>query len=388
MRYVFKTIWNRRRELVWISFEQCVVFILLMLCFASVFKALWQYLQPGLPDTSDTVVIAFSPRQHDKATMTKSPRVASAISENMSRKEYVRSYTRSLFLAPYLREDELYFADSVSFAGSRYKTYIKGADVAGSEVFRFEIEEGRWLSESGLSADGNPECVITRKLADDMGLDAPVGKSIVYNNMPITIAGVISGIRHAVFEPPVPALILSNNLLNPSGMVEYCFRLEKGSYDRFSADFAGEFRKLADDDIVPTLFDAEDTRRLNMYPVMMKLYAISIPTVFLLIFALLGTFGVVQLNTRRRLEEFAVRFAIGSTRSRLMRDVLSESLVVTLISAVPGLLLALFIYDSSVWNVCGVGAALLSIVIFSLASTAVPAYKVSRLSISKALRYE
>ena len=183
-------------------------------------------------------------------------------------------------------------------------------------------------------------------------------------------------------------MILNIGMLAASGREEYCFRLDKGQYDRFASDFADEYRKLGNDDMSPVLLDAEDTRRENMFPVMMKFYAMSLPTVFLFIFALLGTFGVVQLNTRRRIEEFAVRFAIGSTRVRLLRVVLLESLVVTFISVVPGLLLAFFIYDPDIWNVAGVFAALLSIIIFSVASTAVPAYRVSRLSISGALHYE
>ena len=388
MRYVLKNIWNQRRKLVWISVEQCVVFILLMLCLTSVFKALWQYRQPGLPDTSDTVVMTFFPRQYDKASITESSRAAKAISENLSGKEYVRSYTKGLFLAPYLRDDDAYMSDSVSFAGSRYRAYIKAADAAALDVLRFDLDAGEWFSDSGISPDGKPECVITRQLAEDMGEESPIGKTVSFGNAGFVITGVLSGIRHSAFEPPVPAMILNIGMLAASGREEYCFRLDKGQYDRFASDFADEFRKLGNDDMSPVLLDAEDTRRENMFPVMMKFYAMSLPTVFLFIFALLGTFGVVQLNTRRRIEEFAVRFAIGSTRVRLLRVVLLESLVVTFISVVPSLLLAFFIYDPDIWNVAGVFAALLSIIIFSVASTAVPAYRVSRLSISGALHYE
>ena len=68
--------------------------------------------------------------------------------------------------------------------------------------------------------------------------------------------------------------------------------------------------------------------------------------------------------------------------------VMTESVVLTLLAAIPGLVLAGFIYSWDGVVVIGVGATLAVMLLFSVFSAWYPAWKVSRVSPAEALHNE
>jgi ABC-type antimicrobial peptide transport system permease subunit len=118
------------------------------------------------------------------------------------------------------------------------------------------------------------------------------------------------------------------------------------------------------------------------------LIAQTVPAVFFLIFGFIGSLGLFWLNTKKRIRELALRRAVGSTKTQIFNQVLYESLILTLLAALPGVVLSFFIYDFRVTEIIGIGASLLIMLLFSVFCAWYPAYKASMISPAESLHYE
>jgi ABC-type antimicrobial peptide transport system permease subunit len=98
--------------------------------------------------------------------------------------------------------------------------------------------------------------------------------------------------------------------------------------------------------------------------------------------------GLWLLDVKKHIPEFAVRIAIGSTRKELGKMVFIQNLVISLIAAIPGLILAFFIYEFRMIEIMGIGASLLVMLLFSVFSACYPAYMAFKINPAEALQYE
>ena len=134
--------------------------------------------------------------------------------------------------------------------------------------------------------------------------------------------------------------------------------------------------------------DLEREKQNDMLGEILGLAVLVIPTIFLLIFAFIGTFGIFWLSSQKRIKEFALRIAIGSTPTKLIGLVIKESIVITSISIVPGLLLSFFIYEFTIVHIIAIGITVILMLLFSIFSAWYPAYTVSKIKPAKAIKYE
>lgn len=127
-------------------------------------------------------------------------------------------------------------------------------------------------------------------------------------------------------------------------------------------------------------------------------------TFFVLFIACANVSSLLLVRSLARRHEITVRLAVGSKRGRLLRQLLTEGLILSIIGAAGGLLVAffcrnllvVFFPDSSVvgtnlsgeidWRVvvCSIGICLISTLMFGL----VPAFQTSKIDIAGALKAE
>ena len=122
---------------------------------------------------------------------------------------------------------------------------------------------------------------------------------------------------------------------------------------------------------------------------MFSVYLIAIPTAFLLIFAFMGTFGVIWVQSKKRISEFGLRIAFGCTPMRLMRKIIFENLALTTLAMVPGLIVValLFAYAPKGWEwTAAIGAAVVFMWLFSVVSAWYPAWKAAKVQPVEALK--
>jgi ABC-type antimicrobial peptide transport system permease subunit len=121
----------------------------------------------------------------------------------------------------------------------------------------------------------------------------------------------------------------------------------------------------------------------------LQFYLFGIPTVFLFIFAFLGTFGVVWMQSKKRISEFGLRIAFGCTPARMMRSVIFENLKLTTFAMLPGLIVIanLYAFAPKGWEwSAAVGAAIVIMWLFSAVSAWYPAWKAAKVPPVEALR--
>lgn len=386
--------WHRIKGFLWIYIEQSLVFIVLMLCMVSVIRKVQEYNTPGMLDSREVVNFGYmfdTKDWGDRRTQRVVHAEMEKIVENLKKSDAVIAITESYNMLPYLRPDEYNFSDSVEVDGKKIYTMIKGSDMEAFEVLHPVIEEGGWLPELTTNNEGGVPIVITRQFADSARWYDAIGKQINMWGGTFKVVGTIEGVKNSVFANSYPTIILPMEIVNgrPMMYVEYAARIKPGHKDQFTNDYVKAFRKTVSSPNVDLyLHDLGTWKQESMLETTAPLIAQSIPTVFFLVFGFIGTFGLFWLYSRKRVGEFALRRAVGATKVRLVRMVIIESVVLSLLAAVPGLLLAIFIYSWSWTVLLGVGSTLVIMLLFSLFSAWYPAYKVSQVSPAEALHNE
>jgi putative ABC transport system permease protein len=115
-----------------------------------------------------------------------------------------------------------------------------------------------------------------------------------------------------------------------------------------------------------------------------------------LVLAATGIFGVISYSVSRRTREIGVRMALGASRSRIMRMVLSETLALTLTGLAIGIpcalaasrLVAYMLLDVSSYDPLTLLAVAFALVAVAALAGYVPVRRAMRVDPIAALRYE
>ena len=369
-----------------IFIEQALVFIILMLSIVSISIAVHKYNEPGMLNTADVITFGYTETNRKDSTLVEVRRKMAILVDDLKEDSNVIALTKSHKLLPYLNNAEYSNLDSVVFDNIKLKVVAKGADKYGMRVFAPDMVEGDWISDSKLS-DGSWSAVITEDISETLKWDRSVGRKFSFKNQNFTIVGVVSGLKNYVFSPSIPSIVIP---LDIGGVNMYGTKVVKvHDKDLFVSDYFREFNKLMKNkNVSPYTMDSDELKVTMMSGVVTDIAFQTIPTLFLLIFAFIGTYGIFWLTSQKRVKEFALRIAVGSTPRRLMWLVIKESVVVTALSMIPGLILAHFICEFTIVNVAAIGITVIIMSIFAVFSAWHPAYVVSKIHPSKTLKYE
>ncbi|MDR1372410.1 MAG: ABC transporter permease [Dysgonamonadaceae bacterium] len=383
---------NRKGRYTGIFAEQAVVALILMLSSVSIAETVKQYMSPGLLNVENVFLAAFM-QQHDveKEVAENAQQNMNVILDNMKNQPYIEAISRGSNLIPYLRSSGYYemSSDSIHIDDRHFKTVIKVSDERGAAILKPDIEEGVWLENRALP-DGTAPVVVSRQFVEKAGWTSATGKKVMIGRHSVTVVGVVAGLKHEPLIPSSVTVVIPEYLFaNHSGLVEFTVKVKKGMKKEFMTSFFKEFRRMNPDKRLEPLAYSIDEMKGSMLSSSIQDIALqAIPTLFLFIIAFIGTFGLSWIFAQKRLREFALRIALGSTTSRLMTIVIGESLLITGIAVIPALLLSYFIYDYTDVHIIGVGVTVLIMLLFSAVSAWYPAWKVSKVNPSEALKYE
>jgi hypothetical protein len=277
--------------------------------------------------------------------------------------------------------------DSVRIDDKRFLAVYKISDEFGASILNVEMEEGVWF-ENRVLPDGTLPVVITRQFADKAGWTTAVGKKIPFGPKFFTVTGVATGLKQEPFVPSPVAIVLPS--FSSHGMpFENLVKIDPGMEREFTEAFFREFRRLIPyENVEPLLSYMPSLKRMWVSQSILPVVLQGIPTLFLFIFAFIGTFGLYWMISQKRMKEFALRIALGSTKKRLMNIVIGESLLITCVAVLPALLLSFFIYSYTVVHAIAIGATLFIMLLFAVVSAWYPAWTVSRVNPAEALQYE
>lgn len=248
-----------------------------------------------------------------------------------------------------------------------------------------------WKKESGLPgrpswADGSCPVVVSRQLVDAVGWVDVVGKKFVYRNRELTVIGVVAGVKHAVFEPSSEAILFPFEHLT---FMECVAKVKKGHEADFYNACDKEFKRAGlNNDVELFVFPMEEWKAFSMVGTMLSVAAQARAGFFLVYFCVYWNIRIILVTVEKRLKEYALQLALGATRRDLMKMVLGESLLISVMASIPSVLLAFFIYDFTVENIAAVVTTILLMCLFSLFSAWYPAYRISRVNPAEVLHYE
>ena len=384
LRNMLVLIWNDRKRFIGIVIGQTLVFIVCMICLVSISFAVHKYNEPGILDTENVISVSYSVIDKSADDLSDISRDFDQLVETLRRNPNVKAISREDNFTPYIRGDS-HKSDSINVDNIQLKVYTKWADKHTRNVYNIELVEGEWLSDQKL-ADGSEGIVITRDIANTLKWQKSVGKKILVCNRNYTVVGVIEGFRYTVSRPSNATVIM------PIASRETSYKemaVKANDLDLFTVDFYKEWNKTMKNRGLALTFEYLDkVKRSDVISEITDIVLQTIPTVFLIIFAFIGTFGVFWLNSQRRRKEFALRLAIGSTSNQLMWYVIKESIIITSVSMFPGLLLAVFIYECTVIHLLAIGTSVALMFAFAIFSAWYPAYLVSRVNPVEAMREE
>jgi hypothetical protein len=281
-------------------------------------------------------------------------------------------------------------SDTVHIDDRQFPAVLKYSDEFGASVLNPDMEEGEWLENHALP-DGSIPTVITRQFADKAGWSVALGKKITFRSQIHTIVGVVTGLKQEPLVPSPVAMVLPQYMDSDNGgYSENMAKINPGMESEFIEVYIQEFTRLiSNENVEPFINSLQSLKEVWMSVSILEVVLQAIPTLFLFIFAFIGTFGLYWMRARKRMKEYALRVALGSTKKRLMNIVIGESLLVTCIAILPALALSFFIYEEYTnVRLIGIGTTVCIMLLFSVVSAWYPAWKVSRVNPAEALQYE
>lgn len=387
IKQIIKMAWSRRRSYIGIFIEQACVFIVLSFCLVTSVGLLNKLNSPGLLDTSDVVTLVI-PINH---AYEETEQRASSLVEILKNSSDVITLSGSIGFIPYVGiEDQI---DSIFVDSKVYGVKVKYTDEYASKIFMPKFVEGNWLT-CEARPDGSYPAVITKQLADQLGWATSLGKQISFMQYKVTIVGVIEGLKEEVLTDSPASLILPINIAPPDNTcLFYAVKLQKGTIDSFYSFYTKEFSKM-----YPELDDQSDDLRYisldviknaGLYGINISITAMSLICLFIILYTFIGSYGLISLISEKRTGEFALHLALGLSKKSLQYHVILESLIVTLLSTVPGcvvILVMLYSYSSKMPIIISLIASILIMIIFSLFSAWYPVFKVGKLNPAEVLK--
>lgn len=312
----------------------------------------------------------------------------------------------------------------LSIPGKRmYKGYeIKYTDFGFWQIFSFRFIAGRPFTQADFDS-AIPVAVVSESVARKLyGSTDVVGKEVIIDQAVYTICGVVEEISRAadtafasVWVPYTTDRILLDNTTkeNMAGSFSVCILAkQKGDFDAIRQELERQIERYNGMKKECKInFMGNPITRLDVaigsegqIHVALKDYLLEtgLLLLFLLLVPALNLLGVTQSAVQKRRAEMGVRKAFGATYGVLIRQVLYENGLMTLIGGVLGLILSLlflpvckdFLLTSAdtalnsdmLFKPMTFAAALLFCLLLNLLSAGIPAIRIARQKIVVSLR--
>ncbi|MBR1380443.1 MAG: ABC transporter permease [Alphaproteobacteria bacterium] len=277
-------------------------------------------------------------------------------------------------------------------------------------VQNIDVEYGAFFDQSAVR-NGSTYAVIGPTTAEELGMPKnPVGEVIRIQNTPFTVIGITKAKGDSAMGSQddmviIPITTLKKRLQGsrfPNAVSMIALKLYENSDNTLVTEqitaLLRQRHKLkdsADDD-----FQIQDMKQvmetMNTVTGYMKMLLIAIAAVSLLVGAI-GIMNMMLVSVAERTREIGVRKAIGARERHIITQFLSESILISFIGSMAGLVIGVGLSQGvgrfilgynvpfSIWPVIlSVSVA----VIVGLASGVMPAMKAAKLNPIDSLRYE
>jgi len=298
----------------------------------------------------------------------------------------------------------------IVYGNKNWSTSMVGAYPGYATVQNIEMQYGSFFDTSAVR-NASTYAVIGPDTAEELGLPKnPVGEIIRVRNTPMTIIGVTkakgdSGMGSQDDMVIVPITTLKKRIAGsyfPNAVRMIALKLYPDADNNVATEqitaLLRQRHKLKDS-------DADDFQITDMKQVMETMNTVSGYLTLLLIAIaavslLVGSIGIMNMmlvSVAERTREIGIRKAIGAQESTIVIQFLSESILISFIGSMVGLILGVglsqgvgrFILNYNVpFSIWPVVVSISVAVVVGLASGVMPAIKAAKLNPIDSLRYE
>lgn len=289
---------------------------------------------------------------------------------------------------------------SIKYRENKIDTSVTGINEAYLELNQLEVTEGRLFTSSDFLG-GRRVAIVSHSMQEELFEgESPVGKVVQIGMQPVEIIGVLKKTTGLFSFGVMETYLPSKTWRNVYGKTKYS-QLTLQVNDANDIQAAGENATF----ILNNMHDTEDSYQvLNMEEIaegigkvtrIMTIIIGSIAGISLVVGGI-GVMNIMLVSVTERTREIGIRISLGATRGQILFQFLVESITLTLIGGVIGILLgsgaaslvSFFAKWPSLvsWQVV-VGGLLFSMVI-GIIFGILPANKASRLDPIESLRYE
>jgi len=276
---------------------------------------------------------------------------------DMSDIEAVKKKIRGVEVVSPVASKWTYNGDNNVFFGMKGGSFgIKGVMPEYNEIDRSKVLFGRFINETDI-AEARKVCVIGKKVYEDViGTDKnPIGLMLKANGIYYQVVGVISSYNENISvsgpmnESVVLPLTTMQRAYNLGEKVDfYIFTAAKGFKIK---ELQNEVRTLMYErhDIAPTdesammMFDFEEIFTMFDYLFIGIKILIWIVGIGTLLSGVVGVSNIMLVTIKERTREIGVRRALGAKPAVIIRQVMAESLLLTILAGIVGLVIGVVI---------------------------------------------
>ncbi len=336
IKIFFKTIWNQRSKNILILVEFFLIYLVLANVSMYYTELTAVRLIPNSYEHDHVVKITIDTKGWEEGS-AHTPNQLLNLKSALALNQYVDEVSISTNAAPFIYSIG---TSMFSYGEEQFSAARRNTDIEYGEVMKIHMLKGRWFNESDRGKKVRPAIIdrdIEREYFDGDAL------SKRFHDDSYEVIGVVNPFKRSDIERPYPCLFRFREISdeNPEFYVDFLIRVSHGHINDF-LDVAGNevFSVLNSEDwsmdSINTLENqrieqnkSEGTRRL----------VIILVIAFVVLNIVLGVIGILWYNTYLRIHEMGIKKAVGNYRTRIIRELVLENIILALAGALPVVLI-------------------------------------------------